>query len=60
MGEGRKILILEQVMNEQDRQIAETIERERGRLRSFIRKRVPDLEDAEDLLQDVFFELVVA
>jgi RNA polymerase sigma factor (sigma-70 family) len=47
-------------MNEQDRQIAETIERERGRLRNFIRKRVPDREDAEDLLQDVFFELVEA
>lgn len=42
-------------MSEQDRQIVETIERERGRLRSFIRKRVPDREDAEDLLQDVFF-----
>ena len=47
-------------MNEQDRQIAETIERERARLRNFIRKRVPDREDAEDLLQDVFFELVEA
>jgi RNA polymerase sigma factor (sigma-70 family) len=47
-------------MSEQDRQIAETIERERGRLRHFIRKRVPDREDAEDLLQDVFFELVEA
>ncbi|HTO86886.1 MAG TPA: sigma-70 family RNA polymerase sigma factor [Thermoanaerobaculia bacterium] len=47
-------------MNEQDRRIAETIERERGRLRHFIRKRVPNREDAEDLLQDVFFELVEA
>jgi RNA polymerase sigma factor (sigma-70 family) len=47
-------------MSEQDRQIAETIERERGRLRNFIRKRVPDREDAEDVLQDVFFELVEA
>jgi len=47
-------------MNEQDRQIAETVERERGRLRNFIRKSVPDREDAEDLLQDVFFELVEA
>jgi RNA polymerase sigma factor (sigma-70 family) len=47
-------------MNEQDRRIAETIERERGRLRSFIRTRVPDREDAEDVLQDVFFELVEA
>ncbi len=47
-------------MNEQDRQIAETVERERGRLRNFIRKRVPDRQDAEDVLQDVFFELVEA
>ena len=47
-------------MDEQDRQIAETVERERGRLREFIRRRVPDREDAEDLLQDVFFELVEA
>jgi RNA polymerase sigma factor (sigma-70 family) len=58
-GERRKILILEQVMTDQDRQIAETIEREQGRLRSFIRKRVPDI-DAEDVLQDVLFELVEA
>ena len=47
-------------MNEQDRRIAETIERERGRLRNFIRKRVADREDVEDVLQDVFFELVEA
>jgi RNA polymerase sigma factor (sigma-70 family) len=47
-------------MSEQDRRIAETIERERGRLRNFIRKRVPDRRDAEDVLQDVFYELVEA
>jgi RNA polymerase sigma factor (sigma-70 family) len=47
-------------MKEQDRQIAETIERERGRLQDFIRKRVPDREDVEDVLQDVFYELVAA
>jgi RNA polymerase sigma factor (sigma-70 family) len=46
-------------MGEQDRRIAETIEREQGRLRSFIRKRVPDI-DADDVLQDVLFELVEA
>ena len=46
-------------MNEQDRQIAETIEREQGRLQNFIRKRV-DHGDVEDVLQDVFFELVEA
>ena len=38
--ERRKILILEQLMSEQDRRIAETIEREQGRLRNFIRKRL--------------------
>ena len=58
--ERRKILILEQAMNEQDRRIAETIERERGRLQRFIESRVPDRWDAEDILQDVFFELVEA
>jgi len=47
-------------MSEQDRRIAETVERERGRLRNFIRKRVPDRGDVEDVLQDVFFELVEA
>lgn len=46
-------------MDEQDRRIAATVEREEGRLRSFIRSRVPDL-DVEDVLQDVFFELVEA
>ena len=47
-------------MTDQDRRIAETIERERGRLRRFIESRVPDRWDAEDILQDVFFELVEA
>jgi RNA polymerase sigma factor (sigma-70 family) len=46
-------------MTDQNRQIAETIEREQGRLRRFIRRRVPDIE-AEDVLQDVLFELVEA
>jgi RNA polymerase sigma factor (sigma-70 family) len=35
-----------------------TVEKERKRLLDFIRKRVPTQEDAEDILQDVFFELV--
>ena len=47
-------------MSEQDRRIAEAIEREQGRLRNFIRKRVPDREDVEDVLQDVFFEMAWA
>ena len=40
--------------------IAGIVERERARLRSFIRRRVPNAQDAEDILQDVFFELVEA
>jgi RNA polymerase sigma factor (sigma-70 family) len=40
--------------------LTETIRRERGRLGGFIRRRVPDPGDAEDILQDVFFELVEA
>src|SRR3954466_376738 len=47
-------------MTEQDQQISETIRRERSRLRNFIRRRVPDPRDAEDILQDVFFRLVEA
>ena len=47
-------------MAEQDRRLSEAVEREQPRLQSFIRKRVPDLSDAEDILQDVFFELVEA
>src|ERR1700683_4215231 len=47
-------------MIEQDRQIADVIAEERPRRRSFIRKRVPNEADAEDLLQEVFYELVQA
>jgi RNA polymerase sigma factor (sigma-70 family) len=45
---------------EQDRRIAEVVTREQSRLRNFIRRRVPDPRDAEDILQDVFSELVEA
>src|SRR5438477_9265738 len=45
---------------EQDRQIAEVVEREQSRLRNFIRRRVRDPLDAEDILQEVFYELVEA
>ena len=47
-------------MTEQDRQISEIIEEERSRLHNFIRRRVPEPRDAEDILQDVFYELVEA
>jgi RNA polymerase sigma factor (sigma-70 family) len=47
-------------MIEQDLHISEIIAEERNRLRNFIRKRVPNEADVEDLLQEVFFELVQA
>src|SRR5260221_1594290 len=47
-------------MAEQDQRISEAIEREQSRLRNFIRKRVADQDDAEDVLQDVFYELIEA
>jgi RNA polymerase sigma factor (sigma-70 family) len=45
---------------EQDRRISEVVQREQSRLWNFIRRRVPDPRDAEDILQDVFCELVEA
>ncbi len=45
---------------EQNRQISDVVYRERIRLRNFVRKRVPDAGDAEDILQDVLYELVQA
>ena len=45
---------------EQDERISEVVKREHSRLRNFIRRRVPDPRDAEDILQDVFYELVEA
>jgi RNA polymerase sigma factor (sigma-70 family) len=47
-------------MIEQDRQISEIVAEERFRLRNFIRRRVPDPSDAEDIVQEVFYELVEA
>ena len=47
-------------MTEQDHQISEIVAEERSRLRNFIRRRVPDPRDAEDILQEVFYELVEA
>jgi len=45
---------------EQDQRISDVVRREQSRLRNFIRRRVPDPRDAEDILQDVFYELVEA
>jgi RNA polymerase sigma factor (sigma-70 family) len=47
-------------MIEQDRQISEIVAKKRSRLRNFIRRRVPDASDVEDILQDVFYRLVEA
>ena len=51
---------LEPMALEQDQRISEVVKREQSRLRNFIRRRVPDPRDAEDILQDVFYELVEA
>jgi RNA polymerase sigma factor (sigma-70 family) len=46
------------MMAEQDQRISEAIARDKTRLRNFIRRRVADPSDAEDILQEVFYELV--
>ena len=56
----KQTLGLEWMTAEQDQRISEEIGREQRRLRNFIRKRVADDGDAEDILQDVFYELVEA
>jgi RNA polymerase sigma factor (sigma-70 family) len=48
------------LMTEQDRRISEVVSKQASRLRNFIRRRVPNDADAEDLLQEVFYELVEA
>ena len=56
----RNTASMERMALEQDRRISEVVEREQSRLRNFIRRRVPDPRDAEDVLQDVFHALVEA
>src|SRR5271166_6467966 len=51
---------LERMSLEQDRRISDVVTREQSRLRNFIHRRVPDPRDAEDILQEVFYELVEA
>ena len=48
------------VTAEQNRRISDTVRREQARLRQFIRQRVPDTGDAEDIFQEVFYELIEA
>jgi RNA polymerase sigma factor (sigma-70 family) len=51
---------LQRMTFEQDQRIADVIKREQSRLRNFIRSRVADPRDVEDILQDVFYKLVEA
>jgi RNA polymerase sigma factor (sigma-70 family) len=53
-------LDIRQMAAQQDLEISRTVERERGRLRNFIRRWIPNDADAEDILQEVFYELVSA
>jgi len=51
-------LTISHMPDDQDRRISDAVTNEQARLRNFIRRRVPDPLDAEDILQDVFAELV--
>lgn len=56
----KEALSIAEMADEQDQRITETVAREEARLRNFIRRRAPEGVDAEDILQDVFSELVEA
>lgn len=56
----KSTLIIEAMAAEQDHKISQVVIKEQARLRNFIRRRVPDPDDADDILQEVFFELVEA
>jgi RNA polymerase sigma factor (sigma-70 family) len=56
----KDVASLERMSLEQDQRISEVVKREQSRLRNFIRRRVPDPLDADDILQEVFYELVEA
>jgi len=47
-------------LSQQDRDISATVRRERGRLLAYIRRSIADAAEAEDILQESFYELVVA
>jgi len=53
-------ITFESMALEQDQRISDVVQREQSRLRNFIRRRVPDPSDAEDILQEVFYRLVEA
>lgn len=53
------VLTFDSVMTEtQNQSIQETVKKESPRLLDFIRRRIPDADDAEDILQDVFYQLI--
>ena len=54
------MLVPDGISTDQNRRISEILAREQAKLRQFIRKRVPNESDAEDIFQDVFYELVAA
>jgi RNA polymerase sigma factor (sigma-70 family) len=56
----KEAVSIAEMADAQDQRVTETFVREQARLRNFIRRRVPDRADAEDILQDVFYELVEA
>ena len=55
-----EVLVPDGISTDQNRRISEILAREQAKLRQFIRKRVPNEGDAEDIFQDVFYELVAA
>src|SRR5215831_3112089 len=55
-----KALLVNDVAGEQDQRIADLVKLDGAKLKSFIRRRVADERDAEDILQEVFYELVEA
>src|SRR5262249_30994662 len=54
------VLSIERGAVEQDRRIADIVQQERSRLRAFVRQRLSDEGEVEDILQEVFYELVEA
>jgi RNA polymerase sigma factor (sigma-70 family) len=56
----QEVPIIGRMQDEQNRRISESVARERIRLWSFIRNRVANPSDAEDILQDVFYKLFEA
>ena len=55
-----KAIAINATLQRQNDEIAQTVQQERGRLLNFIQQRIPDREEAEDILQDVFFQFTEA